>query len=959
MIQDGVPATAANFNAAYLSKTQNGTTVGVVSLNNTLDPNSGDQIVNTQQAINELFDADGTNGEGDAARKNYGSNNYITDGSSRKTAIEQLDTALGVLADNSLTGPVSSTNNGVATFAGIDGDILLSTPVTIDNLGNMVVPGDFTVNGTTTTINTVNLEVTDQNITVNNGGTDFTAEGAGVTVERSGTYGSIAYEAALVSRFKCGDLGSEAEILTASDAQIITNKDIDGGTASNARRITVPSDTYANLLALTRKAGALVFGTDTLKFYYDNGSTLVEPTGSFSWATEVDTNIIPDNDDYYDLGSNTRHFTQLHVGTISSALNAALVVEGKAGLFLDPNADGVGDEPLNIEGNTQIRDAKSLRLMDLDSSNYVALKSADVLAGNTTWTLPSVDGAANDQLATNGSGTLYWAAPPVASGASTALDNLASVAINTDLTFGTGVSGLLKTKNETGVAQPIEIASGSSSSNSSGYVFIQSGSGNLNTGNAIFATGSAATGNSGSVIIRSGTGEVSGDITLQVGTAGTTPGKIYFNDGSQGLNKVWTDVTGSGGGEWVTPSGSGTVTSVAMSVPSFLSVSGSPVTSSGTLAVSLSGTALPLLNGGTGATTQVAAANNILPSQATNSGKFLTTNGTDASWATVSGTAPAGANKSIQYNNSGAFGGSTISYDSGADSVSFHGSTASGGNSFASGSTTTASGQRSSSFGTNSQATAQSAFAIGNATIASGLNSFAGGEGATAQGFSQVALGRFNVLQGTSGSSVSTDQTLVIGNGTSGASRSNAFAFTRDAKFLMYGTTSGNLTQSASPTTTSYSLVWPATQGAPSTVLQNDGSGVLSWVGTAPVWTKYTVSHTAFQTAALTNNVQLFSLPAKGVIHNVIISHSTQFTGTGISTYTVSVGIASSLSKYASAFTVSQVPGDSVGQSSVSTDFENKASATSIRIAATSTGANLSQSTAGSVDVWVYASVLP
>jgi hypothetical protein len=50
-------------------------------------------------------------------------------------------------------------------------------------------------------------------------------------------------------------------------------------------------------------------------------------------------------------------------------------------------------------------------------------------------------------------------------------------------------------------------------------------------------------------------------------------------------------------------SGSGTVTSVAATVPAFLSVAGSPITSSGTLAISLSGTALPVANGGTGATT--------------------------------------------------------------------------------------------------------------------------------------------------------------------------------------------------------------------------------------------------------------------------------------------------------------------------------------------------------------------
>ena len=48
--------------------------------------------------------------------------------------------------------------------------------------------------------------------------------------------------------------------------------------------------------------------------------------------------------------------------------------------------------------------------------------------------------------------------------------------------------------------------------------------------------------------------------------------------------------------------GTGSVTSVAASVPAFLSISGSPVTTSGTLAIGLSGTALPVANGGTGVT---------------------------------------------------------------------------------------------------------------------------------------------------------------------------------------------------------------------------------------------------------------------------------------------------------------------------------------------------------------------
>ena len=62
--------------------------------------------------------------------------------------------------------------------------------------------------------------------------------------------------------------------------------------------------------------------------------------------------------------------------------------------------------------------------------------------------------------------------------------------------------------------------------------------------------------------------------------------------------------------------GSGSVTSVAATVPSFLSVSGSPITSSGTLALTYSGTALPAANGGTGLTSP-GTTGNVLTSNGT------------------------------------------------------------------------------------------------------------------------------------------------------------------------------------------------------------------------------------------------------------------------------------------------------------------------------------------------------
>ena len=101
--------------------------------------------------------------------------------------------------------------------------------------------------------------------------------------------------------------------------------------------------------------------------------------------------------------------------------------------------------------------------------------------------------------------------------------------------------------------------------------------------------------------------------------------------------------------------GSGSVTSVAATVPSFLSVTGSPITSSGTLAIAYSGTALPILNGGTGQTTATAAFNALSPITTTGdliigngansatrlaigaNNYVLTSNGTTATWAVVSG----------------------------------------------------------------------------------------------------------------------------------------------------------------------------------------------------------------------------------------------------------------------------------------------------------------------------------
>ena len=61
------------------------------------------------------------------------------------------------------------------------------------------------------------------------------------------------------------------------------------------------------------------------------------------------------------------------------------------------------------------------------------------------------------------------------------------------------------------------------------------------------------------------------------------------------------------------------------------------------------------------------------------------------------------------------------------------------------------------------------------------------------------------------------------------------------ANLELLGSTSGHLLQTASATTTSYTIVWPDSQGAASTFLQNDGSGNLSW---SPISSSPAISNT-------------------------------------------------------------------------------------------------------------------
>ena len=93
--------------------------------------------------------------------------------------------------------------------------------------------------------------------------------------------------------------------------------------------------------------------------------------------------------------------------------------------------------PLAVTGNSTA--GAEIRLPeDTDNgSNYVALKAADNIASNVTFTLPSADGTNGQVLQTNGSGTLSFATP--ATGALTLIST--QTASSSSSIEWTGLSG--------------------------------------------------------------------------------------------------------------------------------------------------------------------------------------------------------------------------------------------------------------------------------------------------------------------------------------------------------------------------------------------------------------------------------------------------------------------------------------------------------------------------------------
>jgi hypothetical protein len=141
-------------------------------------------------------------------------------------------------------------------------------------------------------------------------------------------------------------------------------------------------------------------------------------------------------------------------------------------------------------------------------------------------------------------------------------------------------------------------------------------------------------------------------------------------------------------------------------------------------------------------------------------------------------------------------------------------------------------------------------------------------------------------------------------------------------------------------------------------VLIGNGSSPVTGSLAVPICTKYTIPYTSAQAAAITKDVTLFTLPARGKITALTIKHSTSFTGPGLMGVTVGIGKSGSPTAYADEFDILQGVSNTAMHDDgghYSADFAPHA----VTARFSSVGANLSVLTNGSVDIWACTVVLP
>lgn len=233
-------------------------------------------------------------------------------------------------------------------------------------------------------------------------------------------------------------------------------------------------------------------------------------------------------------------------------------------------------------------------------------------AGIPDWdlVLPIGNGLASQVLTTDGDGVTSWTTLPVTPGTG----SVTSVGLSMPSQFivsntPISTSGVISVVFS---ATPIPIVNGGTGTTTS-----------TGTGSLVLSSNPTFTGTIITPTLKSDSIRLSNGVNETIFHSGASSNYVLTTPSDAGTSGQFLKTDGLGNLSW--QSGNvGTVTSVNMTVPSGFSISGNPIIGSGTLDLTLS--AIPVLNGGTGATAITGSGNNVLSVSPTFTGTVVATN---------------------------------------------------------------------------------------------------------------------------------------------------------------------------------------------------------------------------------------------------------------------------------------------------------------------------------------------
>ena len=371
-ISNGQNVDAANTNAAFISRTTDSDTVGVVDLKNA---GSGADVINVQQTINDIeanidvVEADLDLVEQDIIDKFDATTGHDHDGiNSKKIDIsdiegvntlealyvgKDLSSVSGLTFDASSAFPTESSGGDANTEGVITTAPNNYVSIVDSSLGEEIEDGSgrrvyarlteaagvwtlsFYVNiaGTETAYNLpstdisifyrevfgpTNLRPTIPADVARFDSLNATADIVDASTTLAGKVNTVAQSFSGVKNFVDGAQVTGDNVVTETASQTVTNKTITGASIQTPTRLDVKQDTLANLTSYAGSAsdGQIVFATDTQQMFQIVNNTLTPIGGGGSGTGSLDIYYSESFEDYDDTAALTAAFTLTGSGTL-------------------------------------------------------------------------------------------------------------------------------------------------------------------------------------------------------------------------------------------------------------------------------------------------------------------------------------------------------------------------------------------------------------------------------------------------------------------------------------------------------------------------------------------------------------------------------------------------------------------------------------------------------------------